>query len=108
MSEQLDLLADLSRRAGDAGTRAAVSDPEASAWLTERALPVLEHLSETGVPFTSDDVRERAGDPPTSAAMGAALRVAAGRRLIVRVGYRPARRPSRHGAIVAVWQGRRP
>ncbi len=58
------------------------------------------------VEFTAEDVRRLVGDPPDHAnAMGALFNTAARRRLIVRVGYRKAGRPSLHRHPIAVWRG---
>jgi hypothetical protein len=73
----------------------------------------LEELAETGEPFTSDDLMERAGvpDPDHQAngamnQVGALFREAAGRGLIVSDGrVVKSRQPHRKGGAVRVWRG---
>jgi hypothetical protein len=64
-------------------------------------------LADAGAPFTSDDLVDAVGLPALSStnALGALFAGAARRGLIVRVGYTPSRRASRHNSVVAVWQG---
>lgn len=64
-------------------------------------------LAATGEPFTADDVSAVVGDSPTGSqgAMGARFNAAVRRKVIVRVGYVPSRRPTVHLHPVAQWIG---
>lgn len=59
----------------------------------------------TGEKFTSEDVRELAGDPPSPGAMGARFAAAASARIIKQVGWRTATRPQLHGHVLRQWRG---
>lgn len=65
-------------------------------------------LMPRGSLFTVEDVRERAGDPPPEVhynAMGALMRRAASKNLIVRTSERrKAKRVSLHASEIAVWR----
>jgi hypothetical protein len=63
VTSQLEIFAD---RARDTGAEASVRDPADIEW-AERATAVVEHLADAGVEFTADDVRGRAGEPPSPA-----------------------------------------
>lgn len=58
--------------------------------------------------LTSEDIRERAGDPPPEThynAMGGLIRRAAGMKLIVPTGKdRNAKRPTLHATKLAIWR----
>ncbi len=54
--------------------------------------------------FTAEDVLHFAGPPANPNAVGAAMHALARELKLVRVGYRPAKRPSRHAGAVAVWR----
>lgn len=103
MMSDLELFAD---RARDAGAEGALRDPADVEW-AESATKIVEHLAAAGVEFTADDVRRRAGEPPSPAAVGAVLLAAARRRLIERVGFRRSRRIQRRSGYVTVWRVRR-
>ncbi len=63
------------------------------------------YLAAKGEPFTSEDVVTFIGNRPANPnAVGAAMHTLARELKLVRVGYRPARRPSRHAGVVAVWR----
>ena len=64
-------------------------------------------LAATGHPFVSDDVADGMPDLDHPNRLGAIMRAAAAEGLIEAVGYQPSTKPSRHGAIVRVWRGRR-
>jgi hypothetical protein len=57
-----------------------------------------------GAPFTAEDIVSCCGLPPNPNAIGAAMHALARELRLVRVGYRPAKRPSRHAGAVAVWR----
>jgi hypothetical protein len=54
--------------------------------------------------FTAEEIVDCCGKPPTPNAIGAAMHSLARELGLVRVGYRPAKRPSRHAGVVAVWR----
>lgn len=75
------------------------------AWKT-RADSAIATLAAKGEPFTSEDVRELAGDPPGHPnAMGPRFYRASVRKLIVQVGTRKARRASLHSHPLGLWIG---
>jgi hypothetical protein len=57
-----------------------------------------------GEPFTAEDLIPYVGLPTSPNAIGAAMHALAKELKLVRVGYRPAKRPSRHAGAVAVWR----
>ena len=61
-------------------------------------------MASDGDAFTAEDIINRIGDPPNKNAIGAAMHALARELKLVRVGYRPAKRPSRHCGVVAVWR----
>lgn len=62
-------------------------------------------LARTGEPFTAEEIITFTGYPPGSRnAIGAAMNALARELKLTRVGYQKAKRPSRHAAVVAVWQ----
>ena len=63
-------------------------------------------VAEGGEPFTAEDILATCGVglPPSPNAIGAAMHALARELKLVRVGYRPAKRPSRHAGAVAVWR----
>lgn len=90
-------------RARDAGMKSALDN--SGAW-KHTAQAAIEYLAKTGKQFTAEDVREIAGDPPGHYnAMGAAIRAAAQRGSIRKVGFRKATRESLHATELAVWEG---
>ncbi len=54
--------------------------------------------------FTAEDLVSYIGEPPHPNAVGAAMHSLARELKLIRVGYRPAKRPSRHAGVVAVWR----
>lgn len=63
-------------------------------------------LASTLQPFTAEDVRAIAGDPPNHHnAMGARFLAAARSGLVAKQGYTTPSRPSRHANAIAVWRG---
>lgn len=77
-------------------------------WWKDCATRALEQLAATGARFDAHDLTELGvPDPDHPARWGALFQAAVRRGLIVPVGYRPARRPSRHGGVVRVWRGAR-
>jgi hypothetical protein len=83
---------------------ARADDAESDAW-KGRADNALERLASTGHEFTAEDLRKLAGSPIHQNAIGARFRAAALAKVIERVGYRLATRPSRHSHPIAVWKG---
>ncbi len=82
------------------------ADEAADAGWKARVDAAIEELAASGAPFTAEDVREIAGDPPDHPnAMGARFAAAAQRGLIRSVGYRKARRASLHRHPIHVWEG---
>lgn len=89
-------------RLRDEGT-ARVEDAVDVDW-RERAEAAVDALIVEGQPFTAEEVCRIAGRPDRPNAVGALLLGAARRGAVRRVGYRPARRAERHGAVLAIWQ----
>ena len=63
-----------------------------------------EQMAKIASEFTAEDIVSRCGPPPHPNAVGAAMHALARELKLVRVGYRPAKRPSRHCGAVAVWR----
>ena len=68
-----------------------------------RARQAIIDLALTGREFTSEDVRQRAGDPPTNNVIGAMLNAAARSGVIRRAGYGKADRPAAHARVITRW-----
>lgn len=69
---------------------------------------VLDDLIESGHPFTTDDLRDRVGDPTGTGSARALGGMIAGRYRkgqIRAVGFSTSRQPQRHGGLLRVWQG---
>ena len=72
----------------------------------DAARQALAAFARSGTEFTAEDVRDVVGDPPGHPnAMGGSFQKASRQGLIHRVGFRPARRPSRNVSSLAVWKG---
>lgn len=69
------------------------------------ARKAIEELARAPFPFTAEDVRRLAGDPPSDNAMGGALLRARKDGRIRMVGFAAARRLRRHGGTVRTWVG---
>lgn len=92
----------LSGAVRDVGAQQALSfDP---IW-ADAAQEALAELAASGVEFTADDLRDLAGEPESSGALGAVFRGAAAAGRIRLVGYRRSRRLLRHAGILGVWRG---
>ncbi len=76
---------------------------EGHQWV-EAARYAIDSFCSIGVPFTAEDVRRVAGDPPTPSAIGALFNAVADEGWIVFVGYEKAHRPEAHGRIIRVWK----
>jgi len=96
----------LGSRLADVGAQRTLWDPAAADW-ADTAMTVLEHLAAAGVEFDAEDVRRRAGEPPSPGAIGAVFRLAARRGLIQRVDVRRSGRVRRRGGLIFVWRGQR-
>lgn len=72
-------------------------------WQRE-ARRIIGLFCDTGLPFSSDDVREVLADPPNLNALGALFRACANEGLIVEVGSTRSRRPDAHGRRVVRWR----
>lgn len=93
------------RQRRDDGT--AVADHAADVVIRRALADAIEARATTGHTFTSDDIHADVG-PVLDAwpqLLGARFNAAAKAGLIVRVGYRQSTRPSRHAAVIAMWQG---
>jgi hypothetical protein len=107
MSEAFAAGADeLGSRLADVGAQRTLWDPAAADW-ADVAMTVLETLAAADVDFDADDLRRRAGEPPSPGAIGAVFRLAARRGLIQRVDVRRSGRVRRRGGFIFVWRGRR-
>lgn len=74
-------------------------------WIKLAVAKIIE-LARTGRPFTSEDVTDAIGLPGGSnKAVGAAFNQVAKTKQIIKVGDRPAARPTSHRRSLAVWQG---
>ena len=79
----------------------------ADAWWYDAARRALEWLAESGKPFDAYDLTELGvPDPDHPSRWGALFRVASSDGVIVPVGYRESKRPSRSGGVCRVWVGR--
>lgn len=96
---QADLFAELARDHGAEGTLSASEEWFARAW------GALAYFADIGIEFTADDVRRRAGDPPTDNAIGALFLNASRQRIIRPVGRRRSTRLKRHAASLTVYVG---
>lgn len=68
-------------------------------------LQAVRRLSVAGS-FTSEDVREIAGDPPHHAnALPAMMNALSRKKMIKQVGWTKAKRPNQHSADIRVWVG---
>jgi hypothetical protein len=97
---------DLGSRLADVGAQRTLWDPAAADW-ADVAMTVLEHMAAAGVEFDADELRLRAGEPPSPGAIGAVFRLAARRGIIRRVDVRRSTRVRRRGGFISVWRGRR-
>lgn len=90
----------------DAGIARALSNPTTPPWKVV-ARDVIIELARVGAPFTAEDVRHFAGDPPAGApnTMGAMLRTAAVKGIIRREGIGTSTRPSSHARMMTRWIG---
>lgn len=73
-----------------------------------KLIGAIEQLAGSGGPFTSDDVRRVAGDPPVDCSpnvAGAVINHAARAGLIRMVGWTKSARVIGHGNDVRLWQG---
>ncbi len=66
---------------------------------------VIRLKAASGERFTSEDIRDVVGDPPSSGAMGALINAAARAFIIRQVDWAVPRRPQLHGHLIRVWQG---
>lgn len=83
-----------------------LADLAADAAWKERVDVAIGHLALAGEPFTAEEIRAIAGDPPAHPnALGARVSAAAARGVISRVGYRKSGRPSLHSHPIALWVG---
>lgn len=90
----------------DAALNAAEANAD-EAWKAE-AERAIRYLASDGQPFTSETVRDLAGDPPgNGSVMGAMIRSAAVRGLIREADGKPpnAKRPGMHGTRLIAWVG---
>lgn len=68
----------------------------------------IEREAASGRLFTSDDLRGAYDLPDIAAnAVGGLLMRSARAGLIIRMGFRPSRRPSRSGGVISIWVGAR-
>ena len=69
----------------------------------QRADDAIAALVSRRLPFTADDVREMAGDPPHPNLLGARLRAWSQSGRIVHWGWQRATRAERHASVLGVW-----
>lgn len=71
----------------------------------ERFKAVARQVAAMGKPFTSEEIMGHIGEPPGHRnVIGATMNAIVRELKLKRIGYCKARRPSRHAAIVAIWQ----
>lgn len=90
----------------DAGMQLSI-DALQPAWRSV-AEDVLDDLIESGLPFSSDDLRDRVNEPAgtgSARALGAMFNARSRRGEIVQVGWTTSRQPQRHNAPSRIWQG---
>ena len=91
--------------AGQLGLQAALERVEHTEWL-QRARSVMLRFVYEDVPFSADDLRRVAGDPPGSAnALGALFREYAEAGRIVVAGVTHSTRPGARGRRITLWKG---
>jgi hypothetical protein len=92
----------------DLATNARDYGAELSLWSSQdwarRAGSVLDEFIAAGGVFTSQDVTDIAGQPPSPGATGALFLKAAQSGRTVSVGLETSRRQSRHGGLVRRWR----
>jgi hypothetical protein len=76
---------------------------EGTRWVADARYAVASFCS-VGVPFTAEDVRRVAGNPPSPNAIGALFNAIAEEGWIVFMGYEKATRPEAHGRMIRVWK----
>jgi hypothetical protein len=79
-----------------------VSKNTPQAW-KDSGLSIIMCLVANGNEITAEDVREWVGEPPSPNAMGALFLTACRAGIVVRVGYRQAKRPERHASVLGVY-----
>ena len=88
-----------------AGVSAVWNAHQRSRW-SRLATAAMDSLAFEGMPFTSDDLRERVGDPPTPNLLGAVFSRAAKEGAIARTSeIKTSSRPSAHARRLPVWIG---
>lgn len=90
------------KRKKEQGIARVTGNAENDAW-RQAAQTFILRLNENEM-FTSDDLVEAVGLPPSVNGVGAFLHSMAQKGWIVKRGFKPATRASRHGAIVAIWE----
>ena len=86
----------------DEGIKRATQSLEVRAWI-DRGMQAIKDLGEGGYLFNADTVRERIGDPPTPAAMGALFNKATRRLMVKKVGEVAMLRATAHARRTAVY-----
>lgn len=82
--------------------------PEADEWWRDGAARAVEALAASGRPFLLSEIRDdpySVPEPDHPSQWGALAMSLSAAGVIRRVGYAPSNAPSRHRAIVSVWQG---
>lgn len=90
------------KKAKEKGINAVLGNGINDAWKDAASRWILRQND--GFMFTSDDLVEAVGLPPSVNCVGAFLHSMGQRGWIVKRGFKPATRASRHGAIVALWE----
>ncbi len=90
------------RKRKERGISRVMGNVENEAWKDAATRWILKQND--GVLFTSDDLVEAVGLPPSVNAVGAFLHTMGRKGWIVKRGFKPATRVSRHGGIVALWE----
>lgn len=94
-------------REKEVGMRAAEFASTPSGWVEAFDHKLAEYAEATryGGWFTSEDVTEKVGQPPSPGAVGARMNAAARRGLIVHVGHAKASRANQHATEIRTWRG---
>lgn len=69
----------------------------------DSGLSIIMCLVANGNEITAEDVRDWVGEPPSPNAMGALFLTACRAGIVVKVGYRQAKRPQRHASVLGVY-----
>lgn len=87
---------------GQLGMDAALERVQGTQWLL-RARRAVDTFCDLGISFTSDEVRDVAGPPPSPNSIGALIHAIAEEGRIREIGTTRSRRPEAHGRRLTKW-----